>query len=308
MKYALSYLVVLPILLFPACRNTGVRETQQQTQAAPAAIPPDSSDAPLPPASGWLPPVQLTGVETSVSLEDYFSDVSQIDSISTSPGIRAQLGPDKKELVLNIDGDLGFLSTLRFWAGGKHYDLLLKTPVTMPLTLRLRDNKYKSVRIKGEMNAWNPNEGIMTLKNGIWELGFQLNPGDYQYVFVVDGKEMTDPKNPQKASNGAGGYNSLLSLKQANKSKLPKLHSPRASGNLLEIAIDNPGAAFVFWENQLLETKREGNIISVTLPAEAAAATSSSVRAFGQNETGVSDELLIRLEAGKVAADGTDNN
>ncbi|MBK7336186.1 MAG: hypothetical protein IPJ00_08460 [Saprospirales bacterium] len=309
MKHALLYLIVFHIFLFTACRNTDVQEAGQQTQASSAAIAAiDSNSVPLPLVSGWLAPVQLTGVETSVSMEDYFSDVTKIDSITTSQGIRAQLGPDKKELILNIDGDLGFLSTLRFWAGGNHYDLLLKTPVTMPVTLRLRDLKYKSVRIKGEMNAWNPNEGVMVLKNGIWELGFQLNPGDYQYVFVVDGKEITDPKNPQKASNGSGGYNSLLSLKKAGKSGLPKLHSPRATGDVLQIGIDNPGAAFVFWENQLLETRKEGNIITVTLPREAATATSSSVRAFGQNENGVSNELLIPLEAGKVATEKTNKN
>ncbi|MBK6620574.1 MAG: hypothetical protein IPG32_06765 [Saprospirales bacterium] len=218
MKHALLYLVVFHIFLFTACRNTDVQEAGQQTQASSAAIAAiDSNSVPLPLVSGWLAPVQLTGVETSVSMEDYFSDVTKIDSITTSQGIRAQLGPDKKELILNIDGDLGFLSTLRFWAGGNHYDLLLKTPVTMPVTLRLRDLKYKSVRIKGEMNAWNPNEGVMVLKNGIWELGFQLNPGDYQYVFVVDGKEITDPKTRKKPRTAQAGTTPFfLSKRPAN--------------------------------------------------------------------------------------------
>lgn len=257
----------------------------------------------VPDAIGWMTPVQLTGVETSVLMKDHFPDPEMIDSLVTQPGIRGQLSADKKELVLAIEGDPAFLSTLRIWAGGKSYDLLLKTQVAKKRAfLRLRDNGYKSVMVKGEMNSWNPSAAIMKKTNGIWEYAFELSPGNYPYLFVVDGKEMLDPKNPLKEPNGKGGFYSLLSLRMPDASKLPKLTMIRSEGNTIEIGIQNPGAAFVFWESHLLQTKRETGKIIVTIPEEGTSVPRSYVRAFGQNETGVSNDLLIPLEYGKVAS------
>ena len=38
----------------------------------------------------------------------------------------------------------------------------------------------------------------MTQKNGVWETTLSILPGTYKYLFVVDGKQRTDPYAPEK--------------------------------------------------------------------------------------------------------------
>ena len=47
-----------------------------------------------------------------------------------------------------------------------------------------------------------------------WELTLQINPGEYQYRFIVDGNWMEDPNNPNKTPNEFGEYNSVLDIKK----------------------------------------------------------------------------------------------
>jgi len=46
--------------------------------------------------------------------------------------------------------------------------------------------------------------------DGIWTLTITLDPGTYQYKFVVDGTWTVDPKNPNRVDDGQGGLNSVL--------------------------------------------------------------------------------------------------
>ena len=40
--------------------------------------------------------------------------------------------------------------------------------------------------------------------DGVLEVEIPLDPGRYEYKFYVDGKELVDPANPVKVSNGMG--------------------------------------------------------------------------------------------------------
>ncbi|MBK7409781.1 MAG: glycogen-binding domain-containing protein [Saprospirales bacterium] len=295
-------------LVFVSCGEGGTSEatsseTAQENNLGIASAAQRMDSIPLPLVSGWIPPVQLTGVETEMRMENFFSDPSPNRFCCHPSGHRAQLASDKKALVLTIDGDPALLSTLCIWAGGEPYDLLLKYPTKIHATLRLRDSSYKKVRVKGEMNNWDAQSAEMKLQNGIWEYTFDLEPGDYLYRFEVDGKEILDPKNPQKGNTNSGGTYSKLSLKQANAAKMPKLRTMRTSDQSIELELSNPGAVFAFWENHLIPTRKEGGKITIPIPEEAASRGESFIRVFGQNETGTSNELLIPLQSGRVAND-----
>jgi cyclomaltodextrinase / maltogenic alpha-amylase / neopullulanase len=296
---AFFFILVLSLSIISCRQQTASSSEQEQGLAAKTA----AAVQPTPLVIGWMTPVQLTGVETLIPLDDYFTDRSRVDSVVAPMGMQAGLSDDKSTLSLRIIGDLGFFSTLRIWAGGDSYDVLLKTPVKKKAVLRLRDQGFKKVMIKGEMNAWNPQTAVMKLANGIWEYEFELNPGNYQYLFVADGKEMLDPKNPQRVSNGIGGFNSLLSLKQADERKLPKIHTLRYEGSAIEIGMENQGAIFAFWENKLLPVQREKGKFVIEIPEEASARGRSYIRVYGQNETGVSNDILIPVESGMVLKD-----
>ncbi len=55
---------------------------------------------------------------------------------------------------------------------------------------------------------------------GIYELGVPLEPGSYIYKFVVDGKEILDPANPEKTPTGFDDFNSVLRIADSDSTKL----------------------------------------------------------------------------------------
>jgi hypothetical protein len=46
-----------------------------------------------------------------------------------------------------------------------------------------------------------------------WALTVPLEPGEYAYNFVVDGRPIRDPNNPKVCDIGRGFKNSLLKVK-----------------------------------------------------------------------------------------------
>jgi hypothetical protein len=68
----------------------------------------------------------------------------------------------------------------------------------------------KHVILTGSFNGWRKDELRMMKTSTGWEYPYVLGPGNYQYRFVVDGKEMIDPGNPPATKNTRA--NSILIL------------------------------------------------------------------------------------------------
>ncbi|MCU0936519.1 MAG: AAA family ATPase [Gammaproteobacteria bacterium] len=69
----------------------------------------------------------------------------------------------------------------------------------------------RDVRLAGEFNAWIPDSGVETRRDGErLHKVLRLPPGDYQYRLIVDGVWQEDPTNPRAVPNEHGGSNSLL--------------------------------------------------------------------------------------------------
>ncbi|MBC8425479.1 hypothetical protein H8E07_15270 [bacterium] len=71
-----------------------------------------------------------------------------------------------------------------------------------------------NVFLAGTFNDWNDSKQRMTDADGdgVFETTLLLQPGSYQYKFVVDGSWHHDPENPDTAEDGFGGSNSLLEV------------------------------------------------------------------------------------------------
>ena len=54
----------------------------------------------------------------------------------------------------------------------------------------------KQVVLTGSFNNWRKDELFMKKSATGWELPYTLAAGNYEYRFIVDGKEITDPSNP----------------------------------------------------------------------------------------------------------------
>jgi len=69
----------------------------------------------------------------------------------------------------------------------------------------------RSVCIAGTFNDWHPSvTEMIALGEGRWAKELTLVPGTYEYLFVVNGRWMTDPAANESAVNPFGGRNSVL--------------------------------------------------------------------------------------------------
>jgi len=67
------------------------------------------------------------------------------------------------------------------------------------------------VLVTGSFNYWRKDELYMKKTPAGWEFPYTLASGNYEYKFIVDGKEITDPSNPLIINNN-GVKNSYLVL------------------------------------------------------------------------------------------------
>ncbi len=70
----------------------------------------------------------------------------------------------------------------------------------------------RDVRLTGEFTGWS-SEGIRMdkdEKDGLWKAVLDLEPGEYEYRFIVDGVWIKDPNNTDSVLNEFGQENSLL--------------------------------------------------------------------------------------------------
>lgn len=69
----------------------------------------------------------------------------------------------------------------------------------------------QEVFLSGDFCNWQGDDCPMRrLKDGSWKKSLKLNPGRYEYRFVVDGHWWTDPENPDRQENPYGQHNSVL--------------------------------------------------------------------------------------------------
>lgn len=68
------------------------------------------------------------------------------------------------------------------------------------------------VIISGSFNKWNEDLFVMDKTENGWELSLQINPGVYEYRYIVDGTWMEDPANPNKVKNEFDEYNSIIDV------------------------------------------------------------------------------------------------
>ena len=252
---------------------------------------------------GLASPISLSEGENIIILKDYFLDISQIDSVSMD-GYNTILSENNEELTIKkISKKVPKLSVLNVFIQNKTYQIVIKASQKILTKIYLSDknHKYKKVQIKGEMNAWNPENTNLIFSSGIWSVKLFLDSGKYQYLIVVDGKEMLDPENPNKADNNIGGVNSVLSVGNSDQNKQPKIFTySHLDDNVILGCENHIENTLVFWQNSLVQSKIENDIITFSIPKAANELNRSFIRVFGANEFGFANDLLIPLENGKV--------
>ena len=71
----------------------------------------------------------------------------------------------------------------------------------------------KQVCVAGTFNGWKPERSPLSpLADGRFVGDLTVDPGRYEYLFVVDGQWVPDPKAKETVRNPFGGANSVLTV------------------------------------------------------------------------------------------------
>ncbi|GBR76432.1 putative AAA family ATPase [Candidatus Termititenax persephonae] len=83
------------------------------------------------------------------------------------------------------------------WGFRKRARLTTKTEMRRQLVRAINlayHGEARDVKVAGVFNNWRP-EPMQKNQTGAWETAIELNPGQYEYKFIVDGQWVTDPAN-----------------------------------------------------------------------------------------------------------------
>jgi hypothetical protein len=85
-------------------------------------------------------------------------------------------------------------------------------PARVLVQFRLGDAQARDVRLIGDFNAWHPDHQLHEIAPGVWSVEVALEPGVYNYGFMIDGKTWRlDPLAPQ-VTDGFGGASSRVAV------------------------------------------------------------------------------------------------
>ena len=241
---------------------------------------------------------QMKSEVDTLLLEDYFLSPELIDSVLF---FGANTPFNKNKLILDWK-DSEPLGALKVYSRDTIFSILLKKSQKQRYVLSITDNADMNlVQAKGEFNNWNPNNGTFKKETNLWRQELYLSPGQYQYLFMIDGVETLDPSNPSKVSNGMGGYNSLIKI--VDNAPQPYLATQSYEKGQFLIQSNNTNHVIALWQNQEIDISslnEEGSLFNVPIPEEAKKVKRSFIRIVGSNASKVSNDLLIPLEFGQV--------
>jgi len=108
------------------------------------------------------------------------------------------------------------------------FTFLFNAPAIAPIcssevhfSLKLEDVNSHTIAIAGDFNNWNPNNTLLEDADGdgIWTGSLILEPGRYEYMFVLDGKQwVPDPNAIRFVKDGFGNRNSILEINSCGSS------------------------------------------------------------------------------------------
>jgi hypothetical protein len=132
--------------------------------------------------------------------------------------------PRKRESIFSfrLVGAAAAAALIVFFA----FTFVFNTPDTSPIcsaevqfSLRICDSKAHTVAIAGDFNDWNPQANLLEDPegDGIWTGTLKLEPGRYEYMFVLDGEKwFPDPNALRYVKDGFGNKNAILEVNNCN--------------------------------------------------------------------------------------------
>lgn len=246
--------------------------------------------------------------ENTLYLQDFILNPAQIDSItSSSTWLVCKIDNNRATATLNVSKQMEHFADVKLWLKGIPYSVPCRKTdkINYIFTFNPAGKIYRKVQIAGQMNNWTASKtpDLTLNKKGIYQVPLYLSPGTYLYQLSLNGEQNHDPNNPNKVDNGYGKFNSILQV-AGNGDKYPRIYTEKFSQSDLTLSIQNGARqVFVYWQNYRMSErflKIENERITISIPAEAARLHRSYIRVWASNEFGVSNDVLIPLEKGKI--------
>lgn len=245
--------------------------------------------------------IQLQPEKTIILLSDYLVEYGDVKILSCPDGLDCFLMDGDSILieVSTLPQPLGILSLETF---GSQIDFLIKRSEKKKVEFKLADPEaeFSSVSVVGDINSWNPEDGIMEFEDGLWKTVLWVNPGTYGYQFEVDGERILDPQNPEELDNSMGGFNSLLSLESPDYNELPHIHTFRDETGSFSIKVDgNYRQLFALMGGRSIELSADQNgAYNIELLPQNYGLSDGFMLVQAANELGAGPDLLIPVKNG----------
>jgi cyclomaltodextrinase len=145
-----------------------------------------------------------------------------------------------------------------------------------PTSPSVGESQPKKIALAGIFNGWSTDKTLLSGPNekGEYTVDLPLEPGKYAYKFVVDGKWILDPNNPQTEDNGMGDKNSVIIVGGQKETESPVIYADQLSSKTLVVRTGSKAplakASAVFEaesDSTTLVSKINGDKIDVSLPA-----------------------------------------
>jgi len=163
-------------------------------------------------------------IMTKISQEEIQIQSSWIKNLKKRMTIPSLSFPRKWESILSFR--LAGIATITALAVFFAFTFIFNTPDISPIcsaevqfSLRINDNKTHTVAIAGDFNNWDPQANILEdpEEDGIWTGTLKLEPGRYEYMFVMDGEKwFPDPNALRYVKDGFGNKNAILEINNCN--------------------------------------------------------------------------------------------
>ena len=84
-------------------------------------------------------------------------------------------------------------------------------PAMVKVRFELQQDNAQQVALSGGFSQWQPTYALQKNAQGLWVVDVQLEPGRYEYMFVVDGEQwVVDSRAQHFQDDGFGGKNAVV--------------------------------------------------------------------------------------------------
>ena len=161
--------------------------------------------------------------KTTVLLSDIFYSDNYDVEFSSGKNVNVEYNVSSNEVSFIPKDNFSGIELISFKLSGEKNQLPVKLIRTKKYLFTYKPvSGEKQVNLFGQFNSWDRQS--LPMKDldgdGILEVEVPLDPGRYEYKFFIDGKEVVDPANPVKVSNGMGDFNSVRIIEEPTTDKM----------------------------------------------------------------------------------------